>query len=88
MIQVSWWGQMSTTLPTTDSEVARWAAATQPEILRAQDVAGVAYRPSAVQVLVFMNTQARFAQMLRFLYAQDHGLIPATAGAPLPVLAA
>ncbi|MCV7471479.1 hypothetical protein M3C59_004970 [Micrococcus luteus] len=83
MIQVSWQGQMTTSLPTTDSEVARWVAHDRPEIVRAQTADGTAYRPDAAQVLAFMQAQAHLAQMLRFQYAAAHGLVPAHAGAVL-----
>ena len=83
MIQVSWQGRMTTSLPTTDSEVARWVAHDRPEMVRAQTADGTAYRPDAAQVLAFMQAQAHLAQMLRFQYAAAHGLVPAHAGAVL-----
>ena len=51
MIQVSWQGRMTTSLPSTDSEVARWVAHDRPEMVRAQTADGTAYRPDAAQVL-------------------------------------
>ena len=48
MIQVSWQGRMTTSLPTADSEVARWVAHDRPEMVRAQTADGTAYRPDAV----------------------------------------
>ena len=65
MIQVSWQGRMTTSLPSTDSEVARWVAHDRPEMVRAQTADGTAYRPDAAQVLAFMQAQAHLAQMLR-----------------------
>lgn len=62
MIQVSWQGRMTTSLPSTDSEVARWVAHDRPEMVRAQTADGTAYRPDAAQVLAFMQAQAHLAR--------------------------
>ena len=83
MIQVSWWGQMSTSLPTTDDEVARWIAAERPEMVLARRADGTAYRPSQSDVLDFMHRQNHLAQLLRFQYASAHGLVPTNATAVL-----
>ena len=50
MIQVSWQGRMTTSLPTTDSEVARWVAHDRPEMVRAQTADGTAYRLSLIHI--------------------------------------
>ena len=47
MVQVSWWGRMSTSLPITDEDVAAWAAA-RPDLLLARRADGATERPGQV----------------------------------------
>lgn len=84
MVQVSWWGRMSTSLPITDEAVAAWAAA-RPSLLLARAADGATARPDAARVAAFMAAQPHFAQAMRFQYAQAHELVPAAAR---PALAA
>ncbi|MCV7615678.1 hypothetical protein M3B54_007985 [Micrococcus luteus] len=78
MVQVSWWGRMSTSLPITDEDVAAWAAA-HPDLLLSRRADGTTERPGAERVAAFMAAQPHFAQAMRFQYAQAHELVPATA---------
>lgn len=78
MVQVSWWGRMSTSLPITDEDVAAWAAA-HPDLLLSRRADGTTERPGAERVAAFMAAQPHFAQAMRFQYAQAHGLVPAAA---------
>ena len=78
MVQVSWWGRMSTSLPITDEDVAAWAAA-HPDLLLSRRADGTTERPGAERVAAFMAAQPHFAQAMRFQFAQAHGLVPAAA---------
>lgn len=78
MVQVSWWGRMSTSLPITDEDVAAWAA-TRPDLLLARATDGATSRPDAARVAAFMASQPHFAQAMRFQYAQAHALVPVAA---------
>ena len=78
MVQVAWWGRMSTSLPITDEDVAAWAAA-RPDLLLARRADGATERPDVERVAAFMAAQPHFAQAMRFQYAQAHALVPVAA---------
>lgn len=78
MVQVAWWGRMSTSLPITDEDIAAWAAA-HPDLLLSRRADGTTERPDAERVAAFMAAQPHFAQAMRFQYAQAHEFVPATA---------
>lgn len=73
-MQLQWVGTITTDLPLTRAQIARWLVQDRSEVVRRFCTAHEA--PSVEQVEAFMDLQPHFAQLVAGLYAREHGLLP------------
>lgn len=81
MVQVSWLGQMNTSIPVTLGQVCTWAATADPALIRRFST-GASHQPTAADIQRFCEQNGHFRKALVFLYAQGNDLLPPTAVRP------